>query len=178
MPGLPLRNAKAVILTWALPHHNGSDVRTLTVAVLSALLLAGPAAAHVSVRPALLESGRETLLRVELPGLRPGQEPTALDVSGPGVRELTSELSDRLGDESRWRVRVRVETEPGPLPLVLLVRYSDGRSVTVRQTLTVIPARADEGAGAPTPAIAGALAALLAGTVALLLVRRSRRRAC
>jgi len=164
------------MLTWALPQHNRSDARAFVVAVLLALLLAPAAAAHVSVRPALLFSSREALLRIELPGLRPGQDPTRLEVSGPGIRQLSSERSGGLGEESRWRVLVRVETPPGPLPLLLRARYADGRSVQARQTLTVLPARDSGGSGISTLALGAGIVGLLAGASALLLVVRSRRR--
>lgn len=153
-------------------------MKAVLVAFLLALLLTGPAAAHVSVRPALLESGEEAELRIELPGLRPGQGPTALDVSGPGVRQLSSSRSVRLGEETRWHVRVQVNTQPGPLPLVLLARYSDGRAVTVRQTLTVLPATAEQDSGTPILALTVGLVALLAGVVSLLHFKKRSRADC
>ena len=144
--------------------------------VVAALALAGAAAAHVSVRPGLLETGRKATLRIELPELRPGLAPSALDVSGPGVRMLESSRAGRLGEESRWRVRVAVETEPGPLALILLARYPDGRSVTVRQTMTVLPARAAATSSRPVLAAGVGGLALLATVAAVVLFRRARRR--
>jgi hypothetical protein len=182
LPGLPLPNAKPPILTRALLQPNASAPRALVVAVLAALALATPARAHVSVRPALLPSGTETTLTIEIPGLRRDHDPNALTVSGPGVRMLSSRPAGRLGQESRWLVRVRVETEPGPLPLELVARYPDGESVPVLQTLTVVPAVAASGqgpgSGAPVLAIAVALAALLAVVGVLFHFRKKSRAAC
>jgi hypothetical protein len=168
---------KASLLTWALPRGNGIDARALVVAVATALLLPAAAAAHVNVRPTLLVAGDETVLRIELPQLRPTQEPTGLDVSGPGVRQLASAPSGLLGAESRFRVRVRVETEPGQLPLLLLVRYRDGQTVRIRQTLTVLPPAAGAESGAPVVLLAGiAAAVLLAGGGAALAFRNFKKK--
>ena len=130
------------LLTWALPQRNGNRASLLLVAVLSALLLPAAALAHVNVRPTLLVAGNETLLRIELPDLRPGRQPTGLDVSGPGVRQLSSEPSGLFGLESRFRVGVKVEAEPGPLPLLLLVRYADGQTVNRWLTTGMLAASA------------------------------------
>ncbi|MEJ7569727.1 MAG: hypothetical protein WKF41_15865 [Gaiellaceae bacterium] len=151
-------------------------MRAVLAAVVASLVLAGTAAAHVGVTPGLLESGRETTLRIELPKLRPGSAPSALDVSGAGVRMLESSPTGRIGEESRWRVRVHVESEPGPLELALRVRYADGGSVTVRQGMTVLPKRAEASSSLPTLAVGGAMVALLVAIASvLLLLRRGRR---
>ncbi len=149
-------------------------LKTLLIALAAGLVLASPSLAHVTVSPGLLESGREATLRIELPVLRAGPPPTALDVSGPGLRMLSSSSAGRLGEESRWRVRVAVETEPGPLPLLLTARYPDGRSVSVRQTVTVLPATAAAPSSRPVLLAGAGVLALLAATAALLLRRRSR----
>jgi hypothetical protein len=145
-------------------------MRALLVAVTVALL--GPAAvgAHVDVTPGLLESGEEVELRIELPQLRPGEPPTAVDVLGAGIRQLSSRADGRRGDETRWRVRVAVVAEPGPIELVLRARFEDGRSVDVRRTATVVPAAPDE--GPPTAAIAVAVAGLAGLFGAAVLLRR------
>ena len=147
----------------------------MIIAFVASLLLAEAARAHVSVRPGLLESGRTTTLRIELPELRPGQPPSALDVSGSGLRMLESSSAGRLGEESQWRVRVAVETEPGPLDLVLSARYPDGRSVVVRQPVTVLPARSTA-TSSNWPVIAVILGALgLIGAVtSIAVIRRAR----
>ncbi len=151
-------------------------MRAVLAAAVASLVLAGTAVAHVSVTPALLESGRETTLRIELPELRPGLAPSALEVSGTGVRMLASSPTGRIGEESRWRVRVHVESEPGPLELALRIRYADGGSVTVRQGMTVLPKRAEASSSLPTLAVGGAMVALLMAIASvLLLLRRGRR---
>ena len=143
---------------------------------VASLLLVEGALAHVSVSPGLLESGRTTTLRIELPELRPGRPPSALDVAGSGLRMLESSSAGRLGEESRWRVRVAVETEPGPLELVLTARFPDGRSVVVRQTVTVLPASSAAGSSWPVLAATVGILALLGAVAALALVRRARGR--
>lgn len=146
-------------------------MRSVLVAVTVALVAASGAAAHVDVRPGLLESGEEVELRVELPELRPGATPTGLEVLGDGVRQLSSRADGRSGEETRWRVRVLVTAEPGPTQIVLRALFADGRSVDVRRTVTVVPTR-DDGDGAPVVAI-GAAALALAGLVgAAVLLRR------
>lgn len=155
-------------------------MKTFFVAVALAagwtLALAGATLAHVSVSPGLLETGREATLQIELPELRPGPPPTALDVFGPGIRTLESTSVGRLGEESRWRVRVRVLAEPEPLALSLRAGYEDGRSVTVRQTVTVLPASAAAESARPVLAAAAAGLALVAMLAAMIVLRRRRRR--
>jgi hypothetical protein len=154
------------LLTWALPRRNPNCAKALVVAVLLALALPVAALAHVNVRPTLVVRGEETQLRIELPDLRPGRAPTRLDVSGPGVEQVSSSAIGLSGPESRWRVRVRVTTEPGPLPLLLHARYADGRTVRIGQTLTVVPRGASAGSGPPWLLLGGIGAGLVlaAGT--------------
>jgi hypothetical protein len=168
------------LLTSALLRRNRSAARTAGAAVLLTLLLPAPALAHVSVRPTLLLAGTDTLLRIELPALRPGRNPIALDLSGPGVSQRSSASAGRLGDESRWRVRVRVDAEAGPVAVVLRARYADGQTVAVPQTLTVLPAEASSDSGTPAVLVAGLVAGLLAvgvGALALLNFKKKSRSA-
>ena len=151
-------------------------MRALLVAVITlAGVCAQPAAAHVEVTPGVLESGREVVLEIELPLLRPGPPPTSLAVSGRGVRQLAADAAGRAGVETRWRVRVRVDAEPGPLQLLLRASFADSRSVDVRQSLTVVPTRDSNGSSVPEVA-AAATAAVGAALVALALVARRRAR--
>jgi hypothetical protein len=140
---------------------------------LAAFALVPAAFGHVSVSPGLLEAGRATTLRIELPELRPGDPPTTLAVSAPGLETLASSNAGRVGEESRWRVRVTVDAEPGPLVLDLTARYADGRSVVVRQTVTVLPAKSDSASSWPVAA-AAVVVAVLAVLAVLALVRRSQ----
>jgi len=142
--------------------------------IVATLLVPPNAPAHLIVRPGLLQTGREETLRIELPELRPGRPPTTLDVSAPGVRTLASELSGRRGKETQWRVRVDVRAEPGPVVLHLRARFEDGRFVTVRQAMTVLPAAsASDSSGAVVVSAIGILG-LLTIAAALLLFRRGR----
>jgi hypothetical protein len=152
--------------------RDDSDVRALAVAVTVALVAPATALAHVDVSPGLLVSGREVELQVELPELRPDATPAELDVSGPGVRQLSSEAAGRAGEETRWRVRVLVTAAPGPTTLLLRARFDDGGSVEVRRAVTVVPAGADDGSGVPVAAVAAALVALGALLGAAVLLRR------
>ena len=146
----------------------------MIMSFVAGLVVVESGLAHVNVRPGLVESGQPATLRIELPELRPGLTPSALDVSGPGLRMLASSSTGRIGEESRWRVRVDVQTEPGPLNLVLSARYPDGRSVVLRQTVTVLPDDSAASSSWPVlPAVVGVLAVL--GAVAgFAFVRRAR----
>lgn len=147
-------------------------MRNLLVAVTIVLATAGTAAAHVEVRPGLLESGREVELRVELPELRPDAAPTTLEIAGEGVRQLSSRPAGRAGEETRWRVRVLVTASPGPTTLSLRARFADGRSVVVRRTVTVVPPSGSGDTGTPVAAIAAAVVGLGAVLGAAVLLRR------
>ena len=147
-------------------------MRNLLVAVTIVLATAGTAAAHVEVRPGLLESGREVELRVELPELRPDAAPTTLEIAGEGVRQLSSRPAGRAGEETRWRVRVLVTASPGPTTLSLRARFADGRSVVVRRTVTVVPASGPADTGTRVAAIAAAVVGLGAVLGAAVLLRR------
>jgi hypothetical protein len=76
-----------------------------------------------------------------------------------------------VGPETQWNVRLRVDAEPGTIPLVLRAIYPDGRSVTVRNSLTVVPGQ--EGGSFPWAAVVvGAALASGAAVAALALARR------
>jgi len=149
-------------------------LHALLVIVVATLLVPANALAHLIVRPGLLETGREETLRIELPELRPGRPPSALDASAPGVRTLASELSGRRGKETQWRVRVDVRAEPGPVVLLLRARFEDGRFVTVRQAMTVLPATSTPDSSRPVVAAVIGILGLLTGAAALALLRRGR----
>ena len=151
----------------SLRHANvGATLATLFVA-----LSAEPALAHVDVQPRLVEQGRSTDLRVELPQLRPGAPPKGLEVEGPGVEVLfvRKQASKRL--ETVWTVRLRASGQPGNVPLVLRALYPAGGSVEVDAAVIVV--RAPAGAGFPWPGVivgAGLAAGFL--VIALLVARR------
>ena len=146
-----------------------------TVLLLLALLLTEPAPAHVDVQPRLVELGKVTDLRIELPQLRAGAPPERLEVEGEGVSVLASELKGVVGTETRWNVRLRVglAVPPGEQLLVLRALFADGESVEVDGSVVVVPP-AQEGSGTfPWLAVAaGATIALALGVAALLLARR------
>ena len=139
-------------------------------AVVLMLLAAPTAAAHVDVRPGLLEAGADVELLVELPGLRPGEPPVALDVRGPAVEQIASRADGRVGVDTRWRVRVAVVAPPGASQLRLVASFADGEVVEVSRAVTVVPA-ADADA-VPLPAVAAAAAGLLALLGAAVVLRR------
>ncbi len=144
-----------------------------TLATFLALSPGEPASAHVDVRPRVVEQGAIAELRVELPQLRPGPAPTALEVTGDGIDVLAVSLEGTQGPETVWAVRVRVAGPPRQAQLVLRAVFADGESVEVDDTLTVVPAPADD----PFPwALAGAGAVLALGFAALAL-RVARRKA-
>jgi len=149
-------------------------MRLLVVAVAGALLLPGAALAHLEITPGLLESGRDVVLRVELPELRPGDLPTSLAVSGEGVRQLDSEAAGAFGRETRWRVRIHVGAAPGPVELLLTAGFADGSTVEVRRGVTVVPPNGDDD-GLPLAAAAFAALGLLSLVAAAVFLRRPRR---
>lgn len=140
-----------------------------TVAALLALPTVEPASAHVEIRPALLERGEVTEIRVELPGIDPGAPVARLEVDGEGVEVLSTRRVGAGGPESQWSVRVRTGREPGPVSLVLRPVYADGAEAEFEQTLTVVPARE---APFPWTWVAGGVAAGAALGAALAFLRR------
>jgi len=138
-----------------------------------ALLPTEPALGHVDVRPRLVESGVETVLRIELPQLRAGAAPKRLEVEGEGIEVLSTRLQGVAGPETVWSVRVRTDSPPGRILLILRAVYSGGASVEVDDTLTVVPA--SEMSSFPWFGVAAGV--LLALSLALVLLRIIRRKA-
>lgn len=142
---------------------------------MSALAAAEPAAAHVQVSPSLVEQGEPVSLRVELPRLRPGTAPVALEVEAPGLEVLEARLEGAAAGETAWRVRARVVAEPGRVPLILRAVFADGGSVELDEALTVVPAPSGT-SSFPWVELAAAGAVLLAAV--LLAGLWLRRNAC
>ncbi len=151
-------------------------MRSLLVAVVTALLLPVAAAAHLVIEPGLLPSGQDVDLQIEVPELRPGAAPTSLTVSGAGVSQLRSSAVGSVGRETRWEVRVHVAAAPGPTELLLQAGFPDGSTVEVRRVVTVVPA-SSEGDGLPVGAAAFAALALVGLVAAAVILRRPRRTA-
>ena len=147
-------------------------------------MLAEPALAHVDVRPRLVEQGKPTQLRVELPQLRAGDSPVRLEVEAPGLTVLASNLQGIAGAETVWSVRVLVgpAVPAGDLLLVLRAFFADGRSVEVDGAITVVPGAEeapDEATGAfPWLGVAIGVTLAIALAAAVLLLARRRRSAC
>jgi hypothetical protein len=150
-----------------------SAYASATLAALATIVSVQPAAAHLDIRPSLVEQGAVTDVRVELPQLRPGAPPRRLEVEGDGIEVLSADLQGTSGSDTVWNVRLRATAEPGVVPIVLRAVYADGRSVEVDQQLTVVPG--PERSGFPW---AGVLAgAFLAVAFAALSLRLARRKA-
>ena len=134
-------------------------------------MFAQPAAAHLDLRPRLVEQGTVADVRVELPQLRPGGPPLRLELEGPGIEVISIALAATVGVETSWAVRLRATAEPGVVPLVLRAVYADGRSVEVDEELTVLPA--PETSGFPwAGVVVGVLLAVAFAIVSLRLARR------
>jgi hypothetical protein len=145
-----------------------------TLAALTTAVSAQPALAHLDVRPSLVEQGVLTDVRVELPQLRPGPPPRALEVEGDGIDVISADLQGTSGSDTVWNVRLRATADPGVVPLVLRAVYADGQSVEVDQQLTVAPA--PERSGFPwAGVVAGTLLAVAFAAVALRVARRNGR---
>lgn len=146
----------------------------LALVALMPLVAAGAVQAHLNVQPLLVEQGRPTDFRLELPRLRPGGAPVRLSVDGMGVRAGEARLRRRLDGETVWDVRATIDAGAGRTTLVLRAEFADGESVEVAQALTVLPA--DAAAGLPvTTIIVGVALALALGATGLLVVRPGRR---
>jgi hypothetical protein len=100
---------------------------------------AEPAAAHVDVRPDLVERGDVVDVRIELPLITPGPELVRLEIEGDGIEVMSTRKLDLPGPESHWSARVRVDAPVGRAPFVLRPFYADGDSVEFRQAFTVVP---------------------------------------
>jgi hypothetical protein len=144
-------------------------------ATLTALLVAvtvEPAAAHVDVRPDLVEQGAVTEIRVELPRIVPGPDLVRLEIEGDGIEVLSTRKLDVQGPDSYWSARVRVDAPVGSAPFVLRPFYADGDSVEFRQAFTVVPGEEEE--SFPWLVVVVGVAAALALSAALLAVARRR----
>ena len=144
-----------------------------TLSTLVILVTTQGASAHVDVQPRLVEQGKIVQLRVELPRLRPGPAPRRIALEGEGIQVLSTRLQGVKGSETVWSVRIRTDAPPGRLPLILRAVYADGKSVSVHEALTVVPA--PETSSFPWVAVAGGtlLALALAGVLLGLARRRT-----
>jgi hypothetical protein len=143
-----------------------------TLSTALAGLLTEPASAHLDVRPGIVQAGAAVDLLVELPRLRPGPRPVALELEADGLEVMSTRIVGAAGGDTLWTARIRVTSDPGTLPILLRAVYPDGRSVEVDESLVVL---GDEEGGLAwrTAAIAVALAAGLAVAVLLLARRRA-----
>jgi hypothetical protein len=133
---------------------------------------AEPAAAHVDVRPNLVEQGEVVELRIELPLIIPGPDLVRLEIEGDGIEVLSTRKLDIPGPESVWNARVRVDAPVGRAPFVLRPFYADGDSVEFRQAFTVVPAK--EESFPLVPVLVGAFVAVAVAVAGLALLRRRR----
>ncbi len=149
----------------------------ITLTALLALLPTERALGHVDLRPRLVESGVDTVLRIELPQLRAGPPPVRLEVDGDGVAVLASSLEGIADAETRWRVRLRVSPSvaPGELLLVLRGLFADGESVEVDGAIVVVPPAAASSGTFPWLELGAGVALALAFAAGglLLACRRS-----
>ena len=141
-----------------------------TVITFWACVSAEPAAAHVDVRPDLVEQGEVVELRIELPLIVPGPDFVRLEIEGEGIEVLSTRKLDTVGPESVWSSRVRVDAPVGRATFVLHPFYANGDSVEFRQAFTVVPAEEDS---FPLAAVlVGAGVAVAIGAAVVLLLRR------
>jgi hypothetical protein len=154
---------------WSLRTVNASA----TLAALITALWVEPALAHLDIRPTLVEQGVLTDIRVELPQLRPGPPPRRLEVEGEGIEVLSAVLQGTSGSDTIWTVRLKATSEPGVAPIVLRAVYADGKSVEVKQQLTVAPGPERSG----FPWVVVVVGAFLAVAVAVVSLRIARRKA-
>ena len=141
-----------------------------TVTALLALLTGEPAHAHVEIRPAVLEQGEVTEIRVELPGISPGPELVRLEIEGDEVEVLSTRRVGSRGPESLWSARLRATGEPGAATVVLRPVYANGEEIEFEQVLTIVPP--EERSPFPWPWVAICVAVALALAAPLVLLRR------
>jgi hypothetical protein len=132
---------------------------------------AEPAAAHVDVRPDLVEQGEVVEVRIEVPLIIPGPDLVELEIEGDGIEVLSTRKLDIVGPDSVWSARMRIDAPVGRATFVLRPRYADGASVVFRQAFTVVPPEEESFPLAPVLA-GGAVALALAAGGILLLTRR------
>lgn len=138
---------------------------------LAVLLSGEPAAAHVDVRPRLVEQGAVVDVVVELPRIVPGPELVRLELEGEGVEVLSTAPIGPAGVDALWSARLRVDAPPGQLRLLLRPVYADGDSAEFEQVLTVVPAT-EEASFPWIWAILGVAVALAVAAAALMVARR------
>lgn len=164
--------------------------------VASSLTLVPAAAAHVTATPPFVQARARTLVSFETPNERAGHTTTSLALEAPAGFEL--EAVDpppgwrlRLtGQTARWtggriegmstvafRLELTARTRAGLETFRAVQGYDDGRTVSWKTTLTVLPAAAEE---APDQRLGRALAAGAVGlaviAASLLVLRRLRAR--
>jgi hypothetical protein len=163
---------------------------------LTALGLPARALAHVTIEPAYVETGIETIVTFETPNERPGHATLALVVEAPpGVAFSAADppkgwTLDVETTRARWSggkiegtrtigfpLRVLARTRAGNQVFRAAQRYDDGEEVRWPATLSVLPATGDD---APSQHLGRALAAAAAGLLVLvgsyLILRRLRGR--
>jgi uncharacterized protein YcnI len=165
---------------------------SLAIWVCSALVLAAPAAAHVTVLPPFLSAGDTASVRFTGPNER--DEPmTAFEISVPrefrivhahpadgwdeSVEGSTATWSGGTlasGDEATFQVELEAPTGPGPASVEAVQRYPNGDAVTWGVELTVTPE-----SGSSSQNLGWALVTALVGVTVLvalgmLLLRRTR----
>ena len=163
-----------------------------------ALVLSGPAGAHLSVEPGSIEEGGKQRLVLTVHNDRDEpmtgftlRAPAGVLILGTGGASGWNEVVDDTGESATWSgstlapntpVTLEVDleaatVEPGPAELQGDQLYADGQSVRWPVTLTVLPA----GGAVDGGAIDGTAIAILSGiglilVATLLLVARQRRR--
>lgn len=167
------------------------------VAAACALVLASPAAAHVTVTPAFLAGGETTVLRFDAPNERESEPMTALAITLPagletnpsdqpvtdgwtlaisGNEAIWSGGSAAPGEPAVFELRVRAAGEPGAVTIEAEQRYESGASVSWTPSFTVLPAAEES----PSQHLGRALIATIVGiavvAAGLLVLHRLRRR--
>lgn len=172
------------MLTPTALHAPAGAVCALLAAAGIALTAVSPALAHPALIPASLSVGTTTRIQAQIPNEREGRETIGLrltfpvgftvgevestgDWRGSGGGRSASWQGGRITGESAVAFALELTTEAatGTYDVVLEQRYDDGRAVTTRAGITVLPA---VGEAAPDQHVGRAIAAAVAGLVVVV----------
>jgi uncharacterized protein YcnI len=158
--------------------------------VLASLLVAAPAAAHVSATPPYLATGGSETIDLSVPNERDAPMtnfsvtvPSGFEIVHAHVAEgwnATSEGSTATwrggslapGVEAMFGLELRAQTEPGAVQFQAEQGYDDGAVVRWPVSLTVIPADESSSQSLALVGVVGLLGVLVVAAAAILAWRR------
>lgn len=178
-------------------NHMRKTALVVAGAVATALAVALPALAHVTVSPAFLAADESTTLAFDAPNEREAEPMNALAVTlPPGLATVSGDQPETVGwqlevtdTEAVWsggaveagesqlfELKVSASGEPTAVKITAEQRYASGASVQWTPAFTILPASGES----PDQYIGRALVAAIVGLVliggSLVVARRLRQR--